>query len=86
MTEVRYPNVTVQVYVGDRVVFYTDGITEAQNRAGELFGLKRLDHLLEYGCGEDPQTIVSNIMASVEAFSQGAAATDDRTVVVANVL
>ena len=86
LPEVDYPNVTEQLHAGDRIIFYTDGITEAQNRAGELFGSQRLDHLLEYGCGEDPPTIVSNIMASVEAFSEGAAATDDRTVIVGNVL
>lgn len=85
MTDVSYPTVAEQLHPGDRIVFYTDGITEAQNRAGELFGLKRLDYLLEYGCGEEPPTIVSNIMVSVEAFSEGATATDDRTIVVANV-
>ncbi|MGC1275418.1 MAG: PP2C family protein-serine/threonine phosphatase [Planctomycetaceae bacterium] len=86
LTEVDYPNVTERLRPGDRIIFYTDGITEAQNRAGELFGNHRLDHLLEYGCGEDPPTIVSNIMSSVEAFSEGATATDDRTVIVGNVL
>ncbi|MBA3312402.1 MAG: PP2C family protein-serine/threonine phosphatase [Planctomycetota bacterium] len=86
LPDVNYPNVTEQLQPGDRIVFYTDGITEAQNLVGELFGAKRLDHLLESGCGEHPQEIVSNIMASVEGFSEGAAATDDRTVIVANVL
>lgn len=86
MTDVTYPDDVAQLRAGDRIVFYTDGITEAQNRNSELFGLKRLDHLLEYGCGEVPQEIVSNIMKSVEAFSEGAAATDDRTVIVGNVL
>lgn len=85
MVDVSYPTITEQLHTGDRIIFYTDGITEAQNRAGELFGLRRLDHLLEYGCGEEPPTIVSNIMSSVEGFSEGATATDDRTVVVANV-
>jgi sigma-B regulation protein RsbU (phosphoserine phosphatase) len=86
LPDVTYPNVTEQLRPGDRIVFYTDGITEAQNPAGELFGAKRLDHLLESGCGEHPQEIVTNIMASVEGFSEGATATDDRTVIVANVL
>lgn len=86
LADVDYPNVTQQLHPGDRLVFYTDGITEAQNRAGELFGLTRLDHLLEFGCGEEPATIVQNIMQTVEAFSEGATATDDRTVIVANVL
>lgn len=86
LPDVDYPNVTHQLAPGDRLIFYTDGITEAQNRAGELFGLLRLDHLLEFGCGEEPSTIVENIMHTVEAFSEGAAATDDRTVIVGNVL
>jgi sigma-B regulation protein RsbU (phosphoserine phosphatase) len=85
LTDVKYPDVTHPLHPGDRIIFYTDGITEAQNRAGEMFGLRRLDFLLETGCGEDPASIVKNLMASVEAFSEGAAATDDRTVIVANV-
>ena len=32
---------------GDQIVFYTDGITEATNPAGEMFGLDRLDEALE---------------------------------------
>ena len=85
LADVEYPNVTEQLHPGDRLIFYTDGITEAHNRAGELFGLTRLDHLLEAGCGEEPSAIVSNIRATVEAFSEGAVASDDRTVIVGNV-
>ena len=85
MADVEYPMTTIDLTPGDRLVFYTDGITEAQNRDGDMFGLTRLDHLLEYGCGEEAEQIVKAIMASVEAFSEGATATDDRTIVVANI-
>ncbi len=85
MTGVEYPTVSEPLHPGDRIVFYTDGITEAHNRAGEMFGLRRLDHLLESGCGDDPASIVRNIMATVDAFAAGEAAPDDRTVIVANV-
>ena len=85
MLDVDYPMESIDLQPGDRIIFYTDGITEAQNQQGELFGLTRLDHLLEYGCGERAQEIVDAVMRSVEAFSEGATATDDRTIVVANI-
>ena len=40
--DVDFADVKVKLQTGDIVVFYTDGITEAQNGAGEMFGIERL--------------------------------------------
>jgi serine phosphatase RsbU (regulator of sigma subunit) len=32
---------------GDQIIFYTDGLTEAHNIHGEMFGTDRLDEALE---------------------------------------
>ena len=42
-----YPPLRKMLVPGDQIVLYTDGITEAQNAAGEMFGLGRLDLVLE---------------------------------------
>jgi sigma-B regulation protein RsbU (phosphoserine phosphatase) len=40
--DVTFADMKVKLATGDIVVFYTDGITETQNRAGEMFGVGRL--------------------------------------------
>jgi len=40
--EMEYPQCVVRLEAGDSLTLYTDGITEAMNERGELFGLKRL--------------------------------------------
>lgn len=85
LSDVSYPMATIDLVPGDRIVLYTDGITEAQNQQGELYGVQRLGHLLLLGCGERAEDIVNSIMLSVEAFSSGATAADDRTIVVMNI-
>ena len=48
----HYEHCAVELRPGDQVVFYTDGITEARNPAGELFGTNRLDEALK-ACGTE---------------------------------
>ncbi len=46
VSETGYATTTVRLAEGDRVVLYTDGLPEARNAAGELFGFERLRRLL----------------------------------------
>lgn len=74
----RYCNHEIQVAAGDRLLLYTDGITETFNRAGEMFGSEGLDAALR----RSPRTaasIVAQVLSSVEQFSGGARPDDDRT-------
>jgi sigma-B regulation protein RsbU (phosphoserine phosphatase) len=70
---------------GDQIVFYTDGITEAHNANGELFGTKRLDDVLE-NCTLQAQALLDSVLQAVAAFTAGQPAEDDRTVVIARIL
>ncbi|UCG16988.1 MAG: PP2C family protein-serine/threonine phosphatase [Phycisphaerales bacterium] len=69
---------------GDQVVFYTDGITEAFNPAGETFGLVGLDRALER-CRNDVNELIEAVLAAVKDFTTGRAADDDRTLLVAKI-
>ena len=82
--EITYENATVRLVPGDQIVFYTDGITEATDSSGRQFGVKRLDAVLAE-CRDDPAEIAAAILAALEDFSDGQAAIDDRTVIVAKV-
>jgi sigma-B regulation protein RsbU (phosphoserine phosphatase) len=80
--DIDYTAQTTQLNPGDRVVFYTDGLTEAYNPEKELYGE---DRLLE--CLRSIEPSVSNkeaverILADLEAFRRGAEPSDDLTMI-----
>ena len=84
-----YADAEAQLHAGDLLVLYTDGITEAHGAPGpdgssEMFGTPRLDAVLAR-CGLSPQAVIDQTLAAVDAFTGGAAPTDDRTLLVAKV-
>jgi sigma-B regulation protein RsbU (phosphoserine phosphatase) len=81
----NYEEETVGLRPGDQLIFYTDGITEAQNPAGEMFGVDRLDRVL-HGCRAGADEIITALLKSVDEFTAGRPADDDRTILVGKVL
>ena len=67
---------------GDKVVIYTDGVTEAQNAAGEFFGKKRLREIVTARAADPCQALHDAIQAAVTEFTEGAPQSDDITLVV----
>ena len=45
--DTMYENTILNIVLDDRLVLYTDGITEANNKTGELFGENRLESLIK---------------------------------------
>jgi sigma-B regulation protein RsbU (phosphoserine phosphatase) len=84
MTDEEYPEGRVKLVPGDQIVFYTDGITEAENGAGEPFGLRRLDQVLE-NCAVGAGDLLKEVLRELDTFTAGRAPTDDRTVLVAKI-
>jgi serine phosphatase RsbU (regulator of sigma subunit)/DNA-binding GntR family transcriptional regulator len=74
-----------QLAKDDLLVAYTDGITEAANAAGELWGLERLERLLRSCSRTAPSEIVERILAEVSDFANGEPQRDDVTLVVMKV-
>lgn len=81
LDDVQYVQTTMQLVRGDQVILYTDGITEAFNHEDELFGTERLDEVLA-DCGIDAHALIESVLESVEAFTEGRPADDDRTLLV----
>jgi phosphoserine phosphatase RsbU/P len=71
-----------QLTPGDKAVIYSDGVTEAQNAAGQFFGKKRLREALAAHAAEGCLAIHDAIQESVAAFTEGAVQSDDITVLV----
>ena len=67
---------------GESLVFYTDGITDALNEAGEDFGMERLKMACEAGRNQPAQALLTSIVSSVNEFAHGEVPTDDQTLVV----
>ena len=70
---------SVDLNKGDSVLFYTDGVTEANNEEGELFGEARLAELGSKLAGCDAQTFCGEVVKAVHEFSGNAPQADDIT-------
>src|SRR5581483_12297935 len=71
---------TVSLLPHDQLVIYSDGVTEAQNPAAEFFGKKRLREVVTAHAGESCRAIHDAIQEAVATFTEGAAQSDDITV------
>ncbi len=66
---------------GDVLVFYTDGVTEAENRLGEEFGMERLSATVRNGSSLSAEDLMSNIYDAAADFC-GDDFNDDVTILV----
>ena len=67
---------------GDKIVIYSDGVTEAQNLESAFFGKKRLREAVNAHAADSCSAIHDAIQEAVTAFTEGAAQSDDITLVV----
>ncbi len=67
---------------GDILVMFTDGITEAQDRSGTLYGEERLCDVIRLNASQTSQDIALAIVDDVQKYSVGAMYSDDKTLIV----
>jgi sigma-B regulation protein RsbU (phosphoserine phosphatase) len=65
----------------DRILLYTDGITEAQNKSDEEFGEERLKKFIQAGGKSTSRELIEKLVEAVKQFSGNAVQSDDMTVV-----
>jgi len=82
MPDEVYTEREVVLEPGDKICFYTDGIMEARNEIGELFGLDRLMEYLALHGRESAEEILRNILFFQRPFSGTESLDDDLTAVV----
>lgn len=77
-----YQDETERLDVGDVLIVYSDGVTEALDVQGQEFGEERLLAILTERHTQDATSILDAIVESVGAFSRGVAQHDDVTAMV----
>jgi serine phosphatase RsbU (regulator of sigma subunit) len=83
--DAQFAAATFQLEIGDVLVAYTDGVTEAENRDGEFWGEQSLERLLRSYSDGTPGQIIGCILEELSAFASGQPQRDDVTLVVMSV-
>jgi serine phosphatase RsbU (regulator of sigma subunit) len=73
---------SIELRTGDVLVFYTDGVTEAENLLAEEFGMARLSAVIQRGSSLTAEALMNDIFSSAANFSKELGFSDDVTVLV----
>ena len=79
LTDVSYREYELQLEKGDKLFLYTDGVTEATDEKGELFGTERMLGALNACADASPREILTGVRDAVDAFVGEAEQFDDMT-------
>jgi sigma-B regulation protein RsbU (phosphoserine phosphatase) len=83
--DITYEEWTLNLDRGDILVFHSDGLSEAPDSDGALFGIARLAALIETYAALPAGELADQLLASVQEFTSNGPITDDRTLVVMKV-
>src|SRR5271166_4058728 len=76
-----YDELNLSGHSGDVFLFFSDGILDAPNSNGELFGRGRLEKIVREKAQRSAEELVATIFAAVSAHTEGVEAFDDQTIV-----
>ena len=79
LKEARYRAYELQIFPGDKLFVYTDGVPEATAATGEMFGTERTLAALNAGADGSPETILKAVRRAVDTFVGDADQFDDLT-------
>ncbi|HEY6337209.1 MAG TPA: SpoIIE family protein phosphatase [Candidatus Sulfotelmatobacter sp.] len=79
--EADYDEFKFRMKPGDMFVFFSDGMLDARNRAGEMFGRRRVEETVANCAAKSADCVVDNLFKAVAEHSAGVETFDDQTVV-----
>ena len=79
--DAEYDEFTFQAEPEDIFVFFSDGILDATNKAGDLFGRTRLEKIIAECSGNSAESMVKSIFKAAADHASGVETFDDETVV-----
>lgn len=80
LPQVEFEEKSVVLEPGDLLVMYTDGIVEATDPKGRVFGIRRLKNLIKKSVDAPPKGIIEKILQRLDDFNAKRAQTDDFTI------
>jgi serine phosphatase RsbU (regulator of sigma subunit) len=82
LEEAQFQVVQLQLERGDKIVIYSDGLTEAENAAGEFFDTERLRACLRENASLSAADLHKVLLSTLDAFVEGGVIRDDITALV----
>ncbi len=79
--EADYDEFKFRMKPGDMFVFFSDGILDARNRKGDLFGRGRVEKIIAECEGKSATCVVDSLFKAAAEHSAGVETFDDQTVV-----
>ncbi len=78
----NFPVRQLSLAPGDKLLLYTDGLTEVFNPSGDEFGIGRVHSLAKRHVAAQPEQMLSACLEEIRKFSSAAKQTDDLTLLV----
>lgn len=76
---IKYQSGVINLDVGDKLFQYTDGVTEANNIENKLYGMSRLEKVLNRNAQLSPSELLAAVKADIDAYVGTAPQFDDIT-------
>ncbi|WP_442756683.1 PAS domain S-box protein [Methylocystis sp. JAN1] len=82
----EFEDCSLVLQTGDKLLLYTDGVTESQSPAGEFYGVERLCSAFEANGHLSPQPLVHGILEDMRRFRERIPASDDIAMVAMQII
>jgi sigma-B regulation protein RsbU (phosphoserine phosphatase) len=76
----KYEVGKIQLSKGETIFLYTDGVTDAKKKDGEMFEEERLIQFLENNCGKSPEELLEGLIQEIKKYTSDEPQYDDITI------
>jgi len=80
--DTQFTENTINLEKGDKLIFYTDGITESTNTKNESFGYKQLTDVIKNNADSESMTLITDVISALSNHCHGMPYLDDITLMV----
>ena len=80
MEDYEYKNFEFELKAGDKLLIYTDGVTECKNDKSEFFGEPNFKDFVNENIDKKPKELIESIYDKLKSFANGAEQSDDITI------